>query len=651
MRGRHRALLIGNAHFPNDPALTDLKGPPNDVLRLAAALCDAEVGVFDVEDVEVLLERDSAQILDALRILCGQAGQNDVQLIYYSGHGLPGPPGTGTLVLCGRDTSSASPSTAVGFPELDAILRTSPAAATVIILDCCLSGAAKAAPDTRPLAGRGRFVLTACGPREAAGDAPTVTAMSRFTGHVVTGLLGGAGRPYAETITFTDLYEYLFATMSAEGEALPTVRQAATGSAVLARAPVEPPPAGQDVGVPRPKVLSQAPRWLRTTGRWGLAVFLLLLVGFGALGFQALGDELAYRAQWTVAEGVSELQAVGSLGPAFTEIAFFMVGAGAGLFLAASLLARVLGAFWWIPPLLLVLAASRAMFDGLDFYGDNTALLLVPAAIITAVALRQPAGERRAWRRTVSVVAAVAVVLYPCAYLAYDFGQYVGSGWTVGDAMTFTSLKESAAIGRVTWVWAAAVTGFAVGAAAAHWILPHVPVLGRSPRGAARGRARPWPHDLARWTAVVVCVPLAMTLAVRNYVGRPDFAFTDPAMRAMALGWFGFSSGCEETTCTLRAWETAAVDVEFLALAGPKDALAWVRSDRDRDRVIAYEGTDKGYTYWIEKYDGHSGRIVWTHERCGCVAYIDVRDDKAAYEQAVSTFWYATDISKPEESG
>ncbi|MFJ3906287.1 caspase domain-containing protein [Streptomyces sp. NPDC090025] len=297
MIARYRALLVGNGYFPHEPALAPLHGPFNDVAALAQALTDPGVGLFDPHDVTLLPDRDGEEILYALQEMCTAAGRDDLLLLYYSGHGLPGDLGTGSLRLCARDTVlSRERDTAIGFPQLDRILRTSAAAVTLVVLDCCYSGAAKGAPDARHLAvARGRCIMTACRERETTPDAVNSTSLSRFTSYLVAGLRSGPDRRGAEDTRISDLFEFALRRMAADGAGpLPTQRVSSTGASPhvpIARLP--PLPAPPAPGPPPASLGDTAPPWLRGAARWVL--FLLLTIGalVGATGTSAITDDLA----------------------------------------------------------------------------------------------------------------------------------------------------------------------------------------------------------------------------------------------------------------------------------------------------------------------------------------------------------------------
>src|SRR5215471_15564435 len=87
--GRYRALLIGNAHYPEDPGnLPDLKGPINDVSALGRVLSQESSSLFAPADITLLTDRESHEISAELEELLTTARRDDLLLIYYSGHGI-----------------------------------------------------------------------------------------------------------------------------------------------------------------------------------------------------------------------------------------------------------------------------------------------------------------------------------------------------------------------------------------------------------------------------------------------------------------------------------------------------------------------------------------------------------------------------------
>ena len=239
---RYRALLVGNWHYPDDPAnLPDLKGPLNDVAALGLALTDPAAGLFTRDDVTLLTERASHEIAAEMEAFFADASRTDLLFVYYSGHGLTAD--DGSLLLCGRNArTDRKLATTVSTETVNRMIRGCAAAAVVIVLDCCHSGAFKSGDLAGELAGRGRFVLTASRARDRAPDADHATGLSRFTGHLLRGLRGEAALPGAEHITLSDLYRYVHRRMTSDGPVIPQQRFDGDGEVTIARLAMPAPP-------------------------------------------------------------------------------------------------------------------------------------------------------------------------------------------------------------------------------------------------------------------------------------------------------------------------------------------------------------------------------------------------------------------------
>jgi hypothetical protein len=238
----YRALLVANSTYPNDVHnLPDLEGPRNDPALLRDALCDDRVGLFPADGVRLVVERTMAEVLREAEDFLRSAGRDDTLLVYYSGHGKLDM--AGELYLCARDTrADRLRSTAVKASDLSAMIQESAAGTTVILLDCCHSGAFKGGELTRALAGRGRFVVTSCRTGELANDAHAQNRASMFTHHVVEGMLGAAPDQDGDGLVgINDLYGYVHGRLAAERRQLPQRSFAGTGDVPVARRPVAAP--------------------------------------------------------------------------------------------------------------------------------------------------------------------------------------------------------------------------------------------------------------------------------------------------------------------------------------------------------------------------------------------------------------------------
>jgi hypothetical protein len=213
----YKALLVCNSRYTADPdALPNLRGPRSDGDLLAAALVHKETGIFSAAGVRLLHNVTSGQMQEEINIFFQQGDPDDVLLFYFSGHGFSKYQ---KLYFCATNTNSALlPGTALSNDVLNTIIDDSGAAAKVLILDCCHSGAFKGNAIAERLSGTGRFVLTATPPTQLARDAEVDGEPSPFTAALVAGLTGGAqGDPNGQ-VSLESLYTYLRNTLVAGPE-------------------------------------------------------------------------------------------------------------------------------------------------------------------------------------------------------------------------------------------------------------------------------------------------------------------------------------------------------------------------------------------------------------------------------------------------
>jgi hypothetical protein len=238
---RYRALLIGNSVFAEDAAnLARLEGPQKDVTLLHHALVNEQSGMFSEDSVRVLLEQPMRTMMREIHTFFADAHRDDVLMLYYSGHGLLDP--QDRLYLCASDTvSTALLPTAVSNAFVADCMAASPTRTTVIVLDCCYSGAFKGGgrvPES--LAGPGRFVLSSCRGRELANAASAENGASLFTSHLVDAMLGKAADRDGDG--FIDLGEVFAYVQNAlrDHQQSPQKRFDGDRDLVIARSPVVP---------------------------------------------------------------------------------------------------------------------------------------------------------------------------------------------------------------------------------------------------------------------------------------------------------------------------------------------------------------------------------------------------------------------------
>ena len=185
----YKALLIGNATYPEDPHnLPELKGPKNDLQRMQDVLTHRQVGLHKPEHVQSLFDATHREISEAIEEFFGNARKDDQFLLYYSGHGRVD--NNDNLYLCARDTrTDRLLSTTVSADKISRMFANSAVPRLVVVLDCCHSGSFKGGDIPATFRGTGRFVLTSCRSRELARDAEVVDGCSAFTHFLTKGLL------------------------------------------------------------------------------------------------------------------------------------------------------------------------------------------------------------------------------------------------------------------------------------------------------------------------------------------------------------------------------------------------------------------------------------------------------------------------------
>ncbi|AHH99387.1 chaperonin GroEL [Kutzneria albida] len=194
--GRH-ALLVATGEY-EDTRLSRLRGPEQDVTRLAALLLDPAVGAFDT--VEVLRDGTDLEVRRGIEALTTNRSREDMVLLYFSCHGVTTP--QRRLYFATTNTVQDRPAgSAISRSFVNEQLEDCLAAGKLLLLDCCFSGAFvegfKAARDEvlDNHENHGYVVLTASNAYEYAYEEDTLAVESPqssiFTDVLVQGLSTG----------------------------------------------------------------------------------------------------------------------------------------------------------------------------------------------------------------------------------------------------------------------------------------------------------------------------------------------------------------------------------------------------------------------------------------------------------------------------
>lgn len=235
-RGRSRIVLIGASRY-SDPALPGLPAVARTVTDLRDLLTDPGQGLVPDSHCTVLLDDgDLRTVGDRLR--SAVAAAEDLLLVHYAGHGLVAGRRHG-LYLALPDSRWAAPEfNSLEYDKLRDAVLDSPAAAKVVVLDCCFSGRALGdslggsgtAERLGQLEVAGSYVLTSA-QRDQVALALPGEEHTAFSGRLIRLLREGIpGGP--ELLTVEDLYRRLRAVMAAEGLPTPLNRSAGTAHAV-----------------------------------------------------------------------------------------------------------------------------------------------------------------------------------------------------------------------------------------------------------------------------------------------------------------------------------------------------------------------------------------------------------------------------------
>jgi ABC-type phosphate transport system substrate-binding protein len=218
-----RALLIGPSKYDSEELL-NVPAVLDTMYGLRNALV-SQCGMAN-EDITFLLDPREAH--EVATVLAQEAQRTrGVLLVYYVGHGRPGP--EAELYLAAERTRTMPPGqldySAISYDVILRRLKDNQAQAVVVILDCCFSGLAldRGVPKGR----EGGVVFTSAASDEHA-LAPAGQTYTTFTGQLLALLANGDPDGPAE-LTIQAAYDYLSRTLAASG--LPVPQWAAAGAA------------------------------------------------------------------------------------------------------------------------------------------------------------------------------------------------------------------------------------------------------------------------------------------------------------------------------------------------------------------------------------------------------------------------------------
>ena len=205
------AVIIGVASYDHMPAL---RYTDDDAYRMYAFFKSPEGGALDDDHIKILIDEDATRerIMNTMNEVFGKAGENDLIMLYFSGHGLKG-----SFLPIDFDGFNNK----IYHEEINRILRNSKAKLKLCIADACHSGSL--------LAGRGDEIpetlqtfyksLAQAGPGSAllmSSKSDETSLESKglrqgvFSHFLIRGLKGEADSNKDALVSIQELYNYIF---------------------------------------------------------------------------------------------------------------------------------------------------------------------------------------------------------------------------------------------------------------------------------------------------------------------------------------------------------------------------------------------------------------------------------------------------------
>jgi Caspase domain len=227
MHERRLALLVGTNEY-TDTGFAQLRAPAGDVAALAKVLGDPAIGGFDVR--ASLVNRGKDEVEYKLEEFFSEAEPTDLLVLYLSCHGVLAE--DGRLYFATRNTERKRlRATGVSDWFIHEVMTQSRAQRSVLILDCCHSGAfakglARKGDAELNVAnrfeGRGQITLTASTKLEFAFEGPELNLVSGqargsiFTSALIEGLsTGDADQDGDGQVTVDELYDFVYLRVKA----------------------------------------------------------------------------------------------------------------------------------------------------------------------------------------------------------------------------------------------------------------------------------------------------------------------------------------------------------------------------------------------------------------------------------------------------
>jgi hypothetical protein len=217
------AVVIGASQYA-DERIPKLPACVNDAKALYETLTDPAIGMFSKENVTLLTDQQVTKenVIDALDQLGRRAGQQDLVVVFFSGHGATDERGRAYWVMNNTQIDKLR-ATALAETDITELLGEVKTTRLVALIDACYSAATANLQQTKSLLdlaaifprfqGEGRVAITA-----SKGDQLSVVikdksdpgyGFSAFTWQVIQGLRGQADIDKDGVVTVDELWNYV----------------------------------------------------------------------------------------------------------------------------------------------------------------------------------------------------------------------------------------------------------------------------------------------------------------------------------------------------------------------------------------------------------------------------------------------------------
>jgi hypothetical protein len=215
------AIAVGVSNYESQ-TIMPLKYPQTDAFKMYAFWKSPEGGALDDKHSQVLVNDQATKqgIIDSMRQMFNQAGENDLVTFFYSGHGLKG-----AFLPTDYDGNNIR----LLHSEVNDLLSTCPAQYKLVIADACNSGSYLASKSVKnnevfySTQQDGQEVFFRELNRASAGTAFILSSLadeeslevstlhqSIFSYFVVQGMKGAANKNEDEVITVQELFDYVY---------------------------------------------------------------------------------------------------------------------------------------------------------------------------------------------------------------------------------------------------------------------------------------------------------------------------------------------------------------------------------------------------------------------------------------------------------